>query len=167
MQWCLNILTSIVPTCTRTCEWQPGLRIIMNWLNFIISLSSLSHTLSQSTSPSLSKSDQLWMIQNLLNHQNDARLLTAHMTQKRKCVLKVIKHLKLHLLYLLLYFYYLLHFFHIRKDPAIKRTSYLKSQSMITYILVLTLLLLCIPCTFNFHMQYSSLICHALRALDT
>ena len=77
-------------------------------------------------------------------------------------LLKVmIKHLKLHLLYLLLYFY------HIRKDPAIKRTSYLKLQSMITYISVLTLLLSCVPCTFNFRMRYSSLVCHALRALDT
>ena len=55
----------------------------------------------------------------------------------------MIKHLKLYLLY------------HIRKDPATKQTSYLKSQSTITYISVLTFFLLCVPCTFNFHMQYS------------
>ena len=91
-----------------------------------------------------------------------ARLRHIQNCKVSSSVLKVmIKHLKLHLLHLLLYFY------HIRKDPAIKRTSYLKSQSMITYISVLTLLLSCVPCTFNFRMRYSSLVCHALRALDT
>ena len=60
-----------------------------------------------------------------------------------------------------------LHFYHIRKDPATKRTSYLKSQSTIIYIPILTLFLLLLWCTFNFHMRYSSIVCHALHALDT
>jgi hypothetical protein len=63
--------------------------------------------------------------------------------------------------------YYLLYFYYIRKDPAIKRTSYLKSQRTITYIPILTLFILCVPCTFNFRTRYSSIVCHSSRALDT
>ena len=52
-----------------------------------------------------------------------------------------------------------LHLYHIRKEPATKQTSYLKSQSTITYIPILTLFLLSLLCTFNFCMQYSVRLC--------